>query len=579
MPASSQPKKPNLFALLRPYRGFVVLLVAAALLSNGLNLVLPRLISQGIDAYGAGFLVISSLAWKFSMIAIGIAVFAYGQTILQTYVSEVVARDLRQKLTDKISKQSHTYIQTIGASKLLTNLTSDIDSIKLFISMAIAAMISSVFIILGASTLLLMTNWKLGLAVLALLPVIAAVFFVILGKVRVLFVQGRDILDRLNKVINESILGAALIRVLHAKKEEDQKFLSANTEAMNLGFKILGLFAGMIPIVTFVSNLANLVILLLGGHFVIQGTMSLGEYAAFTSYLMILIFPIFMLGFVSNIMAQAGASYQRIAEVLETPEEKEGGDVSAELKGGMAFDHVGLQFGEKAVLKDVSFEIKPKTRTAIIGPTAAGKTQLLSLLTGLRKPTSGHILYDGRDLQEYHPDSLHAQVGFVFQDSIMFNLSLRENIAFNQAVSEESLRKAIETAELQDFIDTLPEKLETIVSERGASLSGGQKQRIMLARALALNPKILLLDDFTARVDTRTEQSILANIEKNYPGITLLSVTQKVSSVESYDQIIVLMEGEVLATGTHEELLRRCPEYVQIFNSQQSTSTYELHAE
>jgi len=173
---------------------------------------------------------------------------------------------------------------------------------------------------------------------------------------------------------------------------------------------------------------------------------------------------------------------------------------------------------------------------------------------------------------------LHGQVGFVFQDSIIFNLTLRENIAFSKTVSDEDLKKAITTAELKDFIDALPEKLDTVVSERGTSLSGGQKQRIMLARALALNPQVLLLDDFTARVDSNTERKILENVERNYPGITLLSVTQKIASVEDYDQIVLLMEGEVLASGTHGQLMETSPEYVQIYDSQRSTNHYELHA-
>jgi ATP-binding cassette subfamily B protein len=212
----------------------------------------------------------------------------------------------------------------------------------------------------------------------------------------------------------------------------------------------------------------------------------------------------------------------------------------------------------------------------VIGPTAAGKTQLLYLLTGLMLPKEGSILFDGVNINDYNKETFQHQIGFVFQDSVMFNMSLRENIAFNERVTDELMKKAIETAELGDFIATLPDGLETIVSERGTSLSGGQKQRIMLARALALNPKILLLDDFTARVDGQTEQKILDNVERNYPGITLLSVTQKIASVQHYGQIILLEEGEILASGTHEMLMESSPEYVQIFNSQRSTNHYEI---
>jgi ATP-binding cassette, subfamily B, bacterial len=248
------------------------------------------------------------------------------------------------------------------------------------------------------------------------------------------------------------------------------------------------------------------------------------------------------------------------------------------LRGDIAVRNVAVRLGGKSVLKEVSFAAPAGSRTAVIGPTAAGKTQLLYLLTGLLKPDSGSVEFDGRRVEEYEPDTLHRQVGFVFQDSIIFNLTVRENIAFSKTVTDADLEKAITTAELKDFIDGLPEKLDTVVSERGSSLSGGQKQRIMLARALALNPRILLLDDFTARVDSTTERKILENVGRHYPGITLLSVTQKIAPVEEYDQIVLLMEGEVLASGTHRQLIETSPEYVQIYDSQRSTSHYELQA-
>jgi ATP-binding cassette subfamily B protein len=316
----------------------------------------------------------------------------------------------------------------------------------------------------------------------------------------------------------------------------------------------------------------------LGGHFVITGSMSLGEFSAFNTYLAILIFPIMVLGFMSNVIAQASASYQRLGGILDAePVEKEG-TLVPDLRGDIAFDDICLSFGDKAVLKNVTFTVPSGSKTAIIGPTAAGKTQLLYLLIGLLQPTSGVVTYDAEPIGAYDKEDLHRQIGFVFQDSVLFNLTLRENIAFSNATGEAELERAIAAAELDDFIGTLPEGLETVVSERGTSLSGGQKQRVMLARALALNPRVLLLDDFTARVDPNTEKAILSNVQREYPGITLISVTQKIASVENYDQIILLMEGEILASGTHLELMETSPEYVQIYDSQRSTSVYELQA-
>jgi ATP-binding cassette subfamily B protein len=326
----------------------------------------------------------------------------------------------------------------------------------------------------------------------------------------------------------------------------------------------------------FVSNMAVVTILALGGHFVVIGSLSLGNFAAFNSYLLMLIFPVMMIGFMSNIIAAATPSYERIRKVLDEPPPEETGTISSDLSGAIILENVFLSYGEKPVLKNISFTIKPGSRTAVIGPTAAGKSQLLYLLTNIIAPDSGNIKFNGIPIEKYSKDIFHKQIGFVFQDSVMFNMSIRENIAFNDAVTEESLKKAIETAELGDFIDSLPERLGTIVSERGTSLSGGQKQRIMLARALAINPKILLLDDFTSRVDRKTENKILCNIQNNYPGLTLMSVTQKISPVKHFDQIILLMEGEIIASGKHSDLMESSPEYIQIYGSQRSTHHYEL---
>ena len=554
----------------------VAFLVVFALVSNGANLLVPKIISRGIDAFTGGHFVYKTVVTEFLVASLIIFVFTYFQSIIQTYTSEMVGRDLRTRLADKISRQSYAYVIKTNPSKLLTNLTSDIDSIKMFVSMAVVTIFSSIFMIVGTCVLLLMINWKLAIPIIATIPIIGSAFFIVLRKVRVLFKRSREIIDWLNKVINESIMGSALIRVINSQQTEYDKFLAANTDARNLGLSILRLFAGLIPIVTFVANLGMLAILMLGGHFVISGSMSLGDFAAFNSYLGLLIFPILMIGFMSNIIAQASASYARINDVLEAPEPVEEGVVKETLQGNIELSGISLSFGDKPILKDISFSIKGKSHTAIIGPTAAGKSQLLNLLTDLVKPEKGSITFDGRNIESYDRESFHSQIGFVLQDSVIFNLSLRENIAFSDKVTDESLEKAIATAELHDFIDSLPEKLDTIVSERGTSLSGGQKQRIMLARALAINPKILLLDDFTARVDRRTEKKILCNLENNYPELTLLSITQKVASIKHFEQIILLMEGEVIAKGTHKELMDTSTEYVQIHNSQRSTSHYEL---
>lgn len=568
-------QKHSIFSLVPKYKGMIAGLLFMAIFGKGLSLLLPKIIASGIDAYTQNKFDAMAVTAPFLAISIVILISDYALGILQTYASERVAKDLRQNVADKISRQSYSFIQKSTAGKLLTNLTSDIDAVKIFISQGIIVLVSSLFIIMGASAMLLITNLKLGLTVLTIIPIMGLMFVGIFSKVGILFRKSQQIIDRLNKIINESILGSTIIRVLHGQSEEQAKFKEINTEAKENGLKILRVFSSMIPLITFVSSLATLIVLAYGGHLTITKEMTIGQLAAFNSYISILVFPMLMLGFISNMIARSSASYARVIEVQDTPEIKANGNHTAKLRGQIDLHDVSISFGDHPILKHISFSIPAQTRTAILGPTAAGKTQLLNVLTGLTTPDSGQVLYDGTLVTDFDGENLHAQIGMVFQDSIVFNLSIRENIAFGRDIKSKDLAKALQTAELDDFINELPNGMDTLVSERGTTLSGGQKQRLMLARALAINPKILLLDDFTARVDNATEHRILKNIRDNYPNITLVSVTQKIASIEDYDLIILLMEGEILAQGTHAELMKNSPEYVQIYQSQRSTNQYE----
>jgi ATP-binding cassette subfamily B protein len=573
--ARKPPPMPKLSGLLAPYRWQILLLVVLTVASSAVGLFVPQVTAHAIDSFTAGqFDLTWTVTW---LLALSVAAFVLGglQVAVQTVASERVARDLRTRLAGVIATQTFASVEALTPARLLTNVTSDVDAIKTFISQAVASLISSVFLIVGTSALLLWLNWKLALAVLAVLPLIAVIFSVVFGQVRKLFGQIQGLIDGLNKVLNENIVGAALVRLLNTQGREFARFVDLSGRTRAISLQILRLFATMMPLITFLTNVAILTILTLGGHFVIQGSMTLGEFTAFNAYLSILIFPIVIIGFMSQAIGQAQASYMRLARALFAPPAPARGENASRLSGAIEVRDVGMAYAGRNVLSHVSFKVAPGARTAIIGPTAAGKSQLLLAMTGLLAPTTGEILYDGRPIGDYSRTGLYSQIGFVFQDSALFNLSLRENIAFNTQVDDASLKKAIETAELADFIASLPQGLDTVVSERGASLSGGQKQRVMLARALAIEPKILFLDDFTARVDAATEARILANVAKNYPGLTLVSITQKIEPVRGYDQIIVLMEGEVLGAGTHDQLAASSPEYVQILRSQESTDQYE----
>ncbi|HZF30645.1 MAG TPA: ABC transporter ATP-binding protein [Gammaproteobacteria bacterium] len=568
----------RLTGLVRSYWRRIAGLVLLTLLVNALYLVIPKLIAWAIDSNTAGRFRVEGIAIVFGVVLAGIFVFACFQSIAQTYTSALVARELRNRVAAKISGQDHAYVQRVGVPRILTNLTSDIDAIRRFVASAIVSMVSSAFVSVGAGALMFAIAPALALSVLLVVLVVGAVYLVVFRGVANLVVRSRAAIDALNGVINESIVGAALVRLLNSQQSEREKFLAVNSAALDVSLGVNRLVAGLVPVTALGTSLATLVILTLGGRFVVFGRLSLGDFVAFNSYVALLVAPIFVVGALGDVVAQASAAYGRVAAMLTAPPLARGGEITAPLRGDVAVSHLTLKIGARTVLDDVSFHAPARTRTAILGPTGAGKTLLLDALAGLIRPQSGEILFDGAHIDRYDLAALHKQIGLVFQGSAMFNLTLRENIAFSEAVDDERVTKAIETAELAGFVATLPDGLDTPVSERGTSLSGGQKQRVMLARALALGPRILVLDDFTARVDTRTEERILANVRKNYPDVTLIAVTQKIEPVEDYDNIVLLMEGQVLAQGTHAELMQRSPEYRQIYDSQQSTNDYELRA-
>lgn len=554
------------------YKWSILVLLIFTLANNGSALVVPRLASGIIDSYTNNTFDAQRSALIFVFVAISILTFALIQTALSMIISEKIGRDLREKIIEKISKQTYSFINRVTPERILTNVTSDVDIIKQFVSQSVVMTFTAIVLLIGSAIMLLSINASLALPIIALVPVMFIAFMAIFSKAMKLFELSQKIIDKLNLIISESVIGAGLIRVLTSQKYELNKFNQTNLESRNLGYKILTLFAVLIPIIELIANLIVLVIVWQGGLRVIDQTMTYGELVAFYSYVGTLVTPVFILGFMSGNIFRAFVSYDRIAEVLNSEIETREGDISKEIQGKIEMKDISLILDEKEILKHVNINIKPKTKTAVIGPTGSGKTQLFNLITGLLYPTDGEIKLDDEPIDKYNKEAIFKKIGLVFQDSIIFNTTILENITFGEDYPKEVIQKAIETAELEEYIDSLPDGLNTRITERGANLSGGQKQRLTLARALVLNPTILLLDDFTARVDKKTEKNILENLEKNYPGITLIMVTQKIEPVKHFDQIILLMDGEVLASGTHDKLLKNSVEYKLIFDSQKSTN-------
>ena len=394
-PKPQRPRLPSLWPLFKPYKGQMAMLVVLTAAGNALNLAVPKVAADAIDAFTAGRLNLDASLVMLAALALGTFVFGNLQNLVQTVASERVARDLRTQLAGVVSQQTYAAIETMTPAKLLTNFTSDIDAIKGFVAQAAPTLISSVFVIIGASALLLWLNWKLALPVLAVLPLIAASFIMIMGRVGKLFGQIQGLVDIMNRVLTETIVGAALIRLVNTEARETARFTEAAESSRAIGMKILRQFASMIPLITFLTNVAVLIILGVGGHFVITGAMTIGQLSAFLSYLTILVFPIIIIGFTSMSISQARASYMRIGQVLNAPPPPARGQTAQVLTGAVQVKNLVMAYGERQVLKGVSFDIKPRSRNAIVGPTAAGKSQLLYAMTGLLQPTSGQVLYDG----------------------------------------------------------------------------------------------------------------------------------------------------------------------------------------
>lgn len=568
--------------LFKQYWISVSLLLVLAFTTNILALWFPKKVGQYVDAYKSANVFQSKEAvYSLGILTLIILLTAFAQYAISSFTSERVGRDLRSRLIGTLKNQSFGYLREITSAKLITILTSDVDAIKNMVASGVVNVLMAGVTLIGAVVFLLSINWRLGLATLAVIPFIIIFFGIIFRKIGPLFGLAQMNLDRINKVINESIIASPLVRVLNAERFELSKFDEVNKKGTEIGRKVVTFFASLVPVIMLLSNISILIVLYYGGIQVAKGSLTLGQMSAFFSYTSVFVWPFFILAFSSQFISRAQVSLVRINSVLDAPTahishaKKEIGTQKAKFVGHIEFRNVTLRYGEKSILKDISFEIKPNSRTAIVGPTGAGKTELFYLISGLARPTEGKILIDDKPIDEWDSSELLSKIGMVFQDSIIFNTSLRENILFNSQTEESILGKAIETADLQGLVSRLPEGLETNVSERGTTLSGGQKQRVMLARALTLDPSILLLDDFTARVDAGTEERIIANLGRNFPTLTLISITQKIEPIKKYDKIIVLMEGELIANGTHEELLSTSLEYKQIYESQQSTESKE----
>ncbi len=452
--------------------------------------------------------------------------------------------------------------------------TDDVEKVRLFVGQGLLLSLQSLVLLAGTLTILLATNWRLTLVALPILPV-ALVMFMFFGAIsQPLFGKLQMRLARLNTILQENLAGIRVIKAFGREPYEQQRFNEAADLHLEQHLKISRIFATIFPTIFLVANLGQAAVLYAASFQILDNTLTLGEWQQFSLYLVYVFLPLGQLGFIITLMAQASASSTRIFEILDAENEVTDRPGAQELRdpaGHVVFEDVTFRYFKSGepVLQHVSFEVQPGQTLALLGATGSGKTTIINLLPRFYDVSEGRVLIDGQDVRDMTLASLRAHTGIVLQETTLFSGTIRDNIAFGRPdASMEDVIAAAQAAEAHDFIMTFPQGYDTPVGDRGTTLSGGQKQRVAIARALLLNPRILILDDSTSSVDVATEYRIQQALDKLMQNRTSFVIAQRISTVLNADHILVLEHGQIVARGTHEELMDSSPLYVEIYNSQ-----------
>ncbi len=501
-------------------------------------------------------------------------IFSFVQAYMAEKTSQGVAFDLRNQIFARVQRLSFSYYDQNQTGQLMIRATDDVEKVRTFIAQGLILTAQALLLLVGALVILFFTNWKLSLVVVPLLPV-AMVMFMIFGKVsQPLFGIVQRKLSALNTVLQENLAGIKVVKAFTREPYEAQRFDAAATDLMAQQLRISKVFSFLFPVIFLVAQLGQAGILYFGGRQILGGTLDLGEYQKFSLYLVYVFFPLGQLGFIISLMAQAGASASRIFEILDAKSEitdKPDAQELPAIQGSVEFRNVTFRYfgSSDPVLREVSFEAKPGQTIALLGATGSGKSTIINLLPRFYDVSEGAVLIDGHDIRDIKLDSLRSQIGIVLQETNLFSGSIRDNIAFGRPEATlEEVEAAAKAASAHDFILTFPQGYDTSVGERGTTLFGGQKQRIAIARALLLNPRLLILDDSTSSVDLMTEYRIQKALDQLMQGRTSVVIAQRISTVLNADQILVLEKGQVVARGNHEELMESSAIYAEIYNSQ-----------
>ena len=563
---------------LRSYKKESIGAALALMLVSGANLIAPLLVGRAIDGGIAPqradvlLVVVAGL--------VGVALVRGLFTFLQGYLAETasqgVAYDLRDAFFEKIERLSFSYYDRVETGQLVQRLTNDVEQIRSFAGSGVVQLANAVVMLFGAAALLFYLDWQLALVALSVVPAIALLLLRFVRRIRPLFQQVQQTLGRLNTVLQEDLSGVRVIRAFAREDHETDRYEAVNDELLDRNLQTVRVFANNFPFVFLLANLGTLAIVWFGGWQVISGRLSIGELVAFNTLLGFMLFPILTIGFLSASISRAGASATRVFEVLDAPLEvtdKPDAYPLPPIRCKVEFDGVSFHYPgmERDVLAGVDFAVEPGSTVAILGTTGSGKSTLVNLLPRFYDVTGGTVRLDGHDVRDVTLSSLRAQIGIVLQEARLFSGTVRDNVAFGKPdATDEEVGAAARAAQADGFIQELPDGYDTVIGERGVGLSGGQRQRIAIARALLVDPRLLILDDSTSAVDAETEAAIQETLDRlmREKHRTVFVIAQRISTVRDADLILVLDEGRIGAIGTHDELRRDSELYNEILGSQ-----------
>lgn len=603
-------------AYIRKYRWLMLLAYGSLFIATGAQLVVPQLVQSIIDtvtsAYAANQILklpanIQALAAQrlnttveqmthtsltanddllramaaIVIFAVALAIFAFIQSFNAERISQNVAFDFRSELFAKIQRLSFSYHDRNQTGQLMIRATDDVEKVRLFLGQGLVLSLQSIVLLVAALIVLWFTNHALTLVVLPILPLAFIAFFIFGMITQPLFIQVQRRISAMNTVLQENLAGLKVVKAFAREPQEQTRFDATATDFLNWQLRVSRIFSFLFPVIFMIANLGQAAVLYFGGRQIIEGTLTIGEWQKFSLYLAFVFFPMGQLGFIINLMSQANASAERIFEILDTENEvqdKPGAQTLTTVRGDVTFDDVTFRYfkGGEPVLSQVSFQARAGQTVALLGATGSGKTTIINLIPRFYDVSAGRVLIDEMDVRDVTLESLRANIGIVLQETTLFTGTIRDNIAFGKPdASMNEITAAAQAAAAHDFIMEFPQGYDTPVGERGSTLSGGQKQRIAIARALLLNPRILILDDSTSSVDLATEYRIQQALDKLMQGRTSFVIAQRISTVVNADQILVLDKGRIVARGTHEELLEASEIYAEIYSSQLMTDAVE----